>query len=77
MKTREERRLRRRIILYTALSWLFMLAAAALWCMSYCGAACTLEGVSDGEAVTGAFVWAGLFVQLVVKLDRARGRTKK
>lgn len=68
--TREERKLQRRQNLLMALCWLIVLVWAACLLCTYCGAACELEGVSNGQAVTGALVWGGLVTQLAVWLDR-------
>lgn len=69
--TREERRQRRRRNVLMILCWVVVLVWVALLLCEYCYAAweCQLEGVSTGQAITGAAVWAGVLMWVIVRLD--------
>lgn len=75
--TREEKKLRRRQNLLMALCWLIVLAWVACLLCSTANAACELEGVTTGQAVTGSIVWAWLIMRVIVWLDTPRKGGKR
>ncbi len=78
MKTREERKLRRRENRLLALCLAIILVWAICRALDITAhAACGLPGVRTDEAVTGAFVWAGLITAALVRLDTPKRRPKK
>ncbi len=70
--TREEIRLRRRQNRLWGLCWLIVLVWIACLLCGTANAACELPGVTTGQAVTGALVWACALVRVIVWLDTPR-----